>query len=113
MVSAAHDVSDGGLGACLAEMAVAAGIGAHVARIDGHAALFHEAAGRVVVAVAADRLSEVEDAALAASVRATRLGLATGDRLIVKDLCEMALADLTASARDRLPVALGQGTTQG
>jgi len=42
-----------------------------------------------------------------------RLGLATGDRLTVKGLLDVALAELTTSWRDALPNALGHGTTQG
>jgi len=36
-----------------------------------------------------------------------------GDRLSVKGLFDLPLAEVTASWRDRLPVALGSGTTQG
>ena len=49
----------------------------------------------------------------AAGVGCVRLGLATGDRLAVKDLLDVALAELTAAWRDALPEALGHGTTQG
>ena len=48
-----------------------------------------------------------------AGVGCVRLGLATGDRLTVKGLVDLDLAELTAGWRDALPEALGHGTTQG
>jgi hypothetical protein len=36
-----------------------------------------------------------------------------GDRLQVKDLLDVALSDATEAWRERLPSALGAGTTQG
>jgi phosphoribosylformylglycinamidine synthase subunit PurL len=113
LVLGARDVSTGGLGVTLAEMAVASGIGFSVARIADHAELFSEAPSRVVFCVAAEDLSAVEAAAQAAGVPISRLGVATGDRLSVKDLLDVGLADATEAWRDRLPTALGSGTTQG
>ena len=71
LVSACHDVSDGGLAVALTEMALAGGIGATVAVPDGvpaHAWLFGEDQGRYVVTVA-------PDAAEAMAARATTLGV--------------------------------------
>ena len=113
LVTAAHDVAEGGLAAAAAEMGIAGGVGATLARIHDLAALFGESSGRVVLAVAPDALAEVVARHEAAGVPAVRLGLATGDRLVVKDLLDVGLADLTASWRDALPAALGHGTTQG
>ena len=107
-----HDVSEGGLAVALAEMAVRSGIGFNVARIADHRALFGEGPSRVIVAVGAERLVDVEQAANAAGVPVTRLGVASGDRLKVKDLVDVALADAVGAWRDCLPVALGQGTMQ-
>jgi len=113
VLTAAHDVSSGGLGACLAEMAIAADVGCTVARIADHGALFSEEPGRVVVAASAENLAEVVSRAEAAGVPATRAGLATGDVLAVKGLFATPLADLTSHWKNRLPAALGAGTTQG
>jgi hypothetical protein len=41
----------------------------------------------------------------------TRLGLATGDRLVIKGLVDVGLVDATTEWRDRLPLALGSGST--
>ena len=46
-----------------------------------------------------------------ASVAVTRLGLATGDRLVIKGLVDVGLADATTQWRDRLPLAFGSGST--
>jgi phosphoribosylformylglycinamidine synthase len=112
LVAGAHDVAEGGLGATLAELAVASGVGFHVARVHSLADLFGESAGRVVVCVAPDDLAEVHRRHEAAGVPATPLGLATGDRLVVKDLADVALADAVTAWRDRLPGLLGHGTAQ-
>ena len=105
-----HDVSDGGLAVALAEMAVRSGIGFNVARIADHRALFGEGPSRVIVAVSGDRLVDVEQAAAEADVSVTRLGVATGDRLRIKDLIDVSLADTIDAWRTCLPSALGQGT---
>ncbi len=110
--SAVHDVSEGGIGVCAAEMAVAAGVGATLARIADHRELFSESPSRVLVAVAADRLAAVEDRAAGAGVPLARMGLVHGDRLAVKGLLDLGLAEITAAWRDRLPTALGSGTAQ-
>ena len=113
VVSGAHDVAEGGLAATLAEMAVAGGVGFTVARVHDVVDLFGEASGRVVVAVPPDAMAGVEERAAAAGVAAVRLGLAGGDRLVVKGLLDVALADAADAWRNRLPSALGHGTAQG
>ena len=113
LVKGAHDVSAGGLGLALAEMAVRSGLGFDVARIHDHTELFGEGAGRVVLCVDANDLPEVESRCGQGGVPTMRLGAAGGHRLRMKDLLDLSLAEATAAWRDRLPVALGAGTTQG
>jgi len=113
LVTAAHDVGEGGLGVALAEMAIAAGVGFSAARVADHAQLFGESVGRVVVAANADDLTEVLARAEAAGVESARIGLATGDRLTIKGLLDLGLDTATERWRNRLPEALGAGTTQG
>ncbi len=112
-VTGVHDISSGGLGACLAEMAIASGVGCTVARVSSHALLFSEAPSRVVVAVSADNLPALEERAAAAGVPVTRLGLAHKDQFAVKGLVEVPLETLASASANRLPDALGGGTTQG
>ena len=111
LVGGVHDLSAGGLGTALAEMAVRSGVGLHVARVPDHRALFGEGPSRVVLAVHPDRLVEVLSAAEEAKVPAVRLGLATGDRFVVKDLVDLPLAVLTTTYGGRLPEALDTGTS--
>ena len=113
LVAGAHDVSTGGLGVALAEMAVQSGVGFNVARIADVTALFGEGVGRIVVSVDAELAPEVLSRAEAAGVAISRIGVAGGDRLAVKGLLDVALTDAATAWRDRLPAALGAGTTQG
>jgi phosphoribosylformylglycinamidine synthase len=96
-VSGVHDVSDGGLGLCLAEMAARSGVGVVAADVDGHVAAFHEAPGRAVVCVAVERAGELEARAAAAGVPTHRLGTAGGDRLRLGSAIDLAVADVVAA----------------
>ncbi len=113
LVQGAHDVSRGGVALALAEMAVRSGVGFTVARMADHVALFAESSGRAVLCVAPDQLRAVLDVLEANGVPHSRIGVAGGDRLVVKDQFDVALEDAAAAHRDRLPEALGSGTTQG
>lgn len=115
-----HDASSGGLGVALAELSVRSGVGVEAAGLPSTAHLFAESPSRVVVAVPANQSGYVLAAAEKAGVPAVELGSAAGDRFlitratddVVAVLVDMAVADLTAAWRDRLPDALGTGTTQ-
>ncbi len=111
LVDGVHDISAGGLGVAVAEMVARSGVGAHLARVPDHRALFGEGPSRVLCCVDPERLTEVLAAAEAAGVPTTRIGLATGDRLIVKGLLNVAVDEVAHAYRDRLPEALGAGTT--
>ena len=102
VVSAAHDVSDGGLACALAEMAIAGGIGLDI-DLDplvelrggsGETNLFGEGPGGIVLAAgnANDLLERTE----AAGVEAVELGTVAGDRITIaaaeRDV-SVALAD--------------------
>jgi phosphoribosylformylglycinamidine synthase II len=113
MLAGVHDVSAGGLGVALAEMAVRSGIGFSVARVADHAELFAESPSRAVLCVAPELLQNVLNVADHVGVPTARIGVAGGDRLSVKGLLDVSLADATAAWRDRVPAALGSGTTQG
>ena len=92
---------------------VRSGVGFTVARMADHVALFAESSGRAVLCVAPDQLRAVLDVLEANGVPHSRIGVAGGDRLVVKDQFDVALEDAAAAHRDRLPEALGSGTTQG
>jgi phosphoribosylformylglycinamidine synthase len=81
LVSACHDVSDGGLLVALAEMAMASGIGADLPGLAGADAgtLFGEDQARYVLAAAPEAAAEIRRRAEAASVPVAVLG-STGGR---------------------------------
>ncbi|HTJ75955.1 MAG TPA: phosphoribosylformylglycinamidine synthase subunit PurL [Acidimicrobiales bacterium] len=106
LVDGLHDVSDGGLGLALAEMAVRSGTGFDVHVHHGHAGLFSEAPSRVVACVADAHLVEVTRRAAAAGVALTRLGRAGGDRVAINGLVDVALADAVATWKGALPAQL-------
>jgi phosphoribosylformylglycinamidine synthase len=96
IVAGAHDASVGGLGVALARLAIASSVGAAVslppeATSLPTASLFGERVGRVLVAVRPFAEAALANAALAAGVAASRLGMAGGDRLEI-GLGEVGLA---------------------
>jgi phosphoribosylformylglycinamidine synthase II len=107
LLQGVHDVSEGGLGVALAEMAVASGVGFEVTGVADHAALFGEGPSRVVLCVAREALAQVEARLLGAGIDHVRLGTAGGGRLVVDGLVDVALADAEGAWRDTLPRALG------
>ena len=103
-ISAAHDISDGGLLGCVAEMCLGGEgrgtIGATLTEpntwapgIPLSAALFGEAGG-FVVAVSPDRADEFERAAQAHGARPTEIGRTGGATLSVSGACDLPLAEL-------------------
>ena len=91
VLASAHDVSDGGLAAALAECATTGPelVGARVdlgtasSPVNGLAALFGEAPSRIVLSVRPDRSADVLAKAAAAGVPARRLGETGGDVLAI------------------------------
>ncbi len=104
LVDGIHDVSGGGLGVALAEMAVRSGVGASVAGVADHHELFTEAPSRVLVCTG--RRNDLIAAAAAAGVAFRVLGEAGGDRLVVDGLVDVSLDEATAAWHDRLPALL-------
>ena len=105
LVTAAHDVSDGGLAQTLVEMALRRG-----RRRDGDArratpfvALFSESVARAVVTVPADRVADLESAASTYGVPVTRLGTTGGESLAVQGLFEVGLDELRTAHDGTLP----------
>jgi phosphoribosylformylglycinamidine synthase II len=82
-LSAAHDLSDGGLAVALAELALHSGIGAELELDDDVLTWFGEGCGRAVVACAPERAESLEGAPL------RRLGVVGGGRLLGVRLAEL------------------------
>jgi len=106
MLAGVHDVSEGGLGVALAEMAFAAGVGFRVTGVDGHAQLFSEAPSRVVVCATPDHAPEVLRRAAEAAVPASLLGGSGGDRLVVDGLFDLSLTDARHAWQSAVPQAV-------
>jgi phosphoribosylformylglycinamidine synthase len=98
-VAACHDCSDGGLLVAVAEMALAGGVGVHLARIApgvaSHAFWFGEDQGRYVVAV--EDAASFMLAADEAGIPTTRIGSATGDQITLADGSHVTLQVLRAA----------------
>jgi phosphoribosylformylglycinamidine synthase len=92
MVSAAHDIADGGLLVALAEMAIAQDIGAEI-EAEGDAGFwFGEDQARYVLAVPSDKAAAFE--ALAGDAPLTKLGKTGGDRLTIGGGVSISVTEL-------------------
>jgi phosphoribosylformylglycinamidine synthase len=105
VVTAAHDVSDGGLIVALAEMAMASGIGAELDRapLAAHAFWFGEDQGRYVITVAAGAAESIMARARGAGVPARGLGMTGGDALTLQDARPILVEELRQSFEGWLP----------
>jgi phosphoribosylformylglycinamidine synthase len=106
ILAGVHDVSEGGLGVALAEMAFASDVGFRVTGVDDHGQLFSEAPSRAVVCVTPERAPEVLRRASAAGVPATLLGGSGGDRLVVDGLFDLSLAEARSRWQSAVPEAV-------
>ncbi len=110
MLSAAHDVSVGGLVQTLVEMALRGGVGARVFLPDGSdpfVALFSESAGRVVAVVPRSEEVRFRDMCTARHVPLARIGVVetagAAARLEVQGQFEIALEELRAASEATFP----------
>ncbi|WP_088289114.1 phosphoribosylformylglycinamidine synthase subunit PurL [Kineosporia sp. A_224] len=122
LVSAAHDVSDGGLAQTLVEACLRYGVGARV-RLDEvcardgvtpFVALFAESTARAVVAVPADRQARFADLCAAQGYPLARIGSVDdaagpdgGPGLTVEGLFTLSLEELAAAHSGTLPAVFG------
>jgi phosphoribosylformylglycinamidine synthase len=103
-----HDLSDGGLIAAAAEMALASGVGMRLLAVPGpraHVMLFAEDQARYLVAT-----SDPDGLAMAAGdagILATVVGEAGGDALTAKGLFDIPLAQLRAAHEGWMPGFMG------
>ena len=108
-VSAAHDVSDGGLAVALAEMAMAGGIGAALVAMAGipHAAWFGEDQARFVGTAAKAASAALLEAAVRAGVPAAQIGETGGGALAFAGEAPVALSALRDAYENWLPRYMG------
>ncbi|HEX2023542.1 MAG TPA: AIR synthase-related protein, partial [Acidimicrobiales bacterium] len=103
-----HDVSDGGLGVALAEMAVRSSVGFRVTGVAGHAELFSETPSRVVACVEPTQVDAVVARAADAGVGVADLGSAGGDSLVVEGVVDVSVSDARHAWQRTIPAALGE-----
>jgi phosphoribosylformylglycinamidine synthase len=111
LVSAVHDVSDGGLLVALAEMAMASGIGAALdpTPLAAHAFWFGEEQARYVVTAAASAADAIIARAGAAGVPVRRLGTTGGDALTPNGDRPILVAKLREAFESWFPAYMGVG----
>jgi phosphoribosylformylglycinamidine synthase len=110
LVETVHDLSDGGLVAAAAEMALASDTGLWLdTQIDTpiHAWLFGEDQGRYLLAVSGAHESEVLARAEAAGAPARIVGDAGGTDFAAKGVFDLPLADLRAANEEWMPRFMG------
>jgi phosphoribosylformylglycinamidine synthase subunit PurL len=108
-ISAAHDVSEGGVGVALAECAIASGVGARVTppehELEPHVWLFSESAGRAIVSTG--EVAAVLDAAASAGVPAMGLGRVEEETLEIAGMLAVSVEELTQAHEHPLPHLMG------
>ncbi len=111
IVSAAHDLSDGGLAMALVEGSLRHGVGVRVdlggAAHESFVELFSESSARAVVVVAEERHDELVDLAEAHGVELSSIGITGGDSVEVAGQLSVPVAELRAAWSATLPAVLG------
>jgi phosphoribosylformylglycinamidine synthase len=110
MLSAAHDLSDGGLVQALAESCIRGGQGARVVlpgELDPFVELFAESAGRAVVAVPRSEEKRFTDMCTFRGVPVARIGVVDGEELEVQGQFSVPLAELREAWTGTFPKLFG------
>lgn len=110
LVTAAHDLSDGGLATSLTEMAIFGKKGAELSvdTLTGtpHEVLFSEAQSGVVVTIPAPELQTVKHHFEEAGVPLYELGVVKGDKLEIKDLISLDVSESEEIYESVIPKAM-------
>jgi len=98
LLDTAHDLSDGGLAAALADMCLAGKIGASVSvespGIPAHALLFGEDQGRYLIAAPKEKEKAILEKAMAKRISIAKAGVAGGDALKIAGAVDVPLKQL-------------------
>ena len=110
LITAAHDISDGGLSITLAEMAIHGSKGAELSleEVSGdiHEVLFSEAQSGVVITVEAKNLPETLSRFQKAGVPTHVLGTVKGDILSIDGIGELAVSEMSGVYEAVIPNAM-------
>ncbi|PPD15783.1 MAG: phosphoribosylformylglycinamidine synthase II [Methylobacterium sp.] len=111
LVTAVHDVSDGGIGIALAEMALAgkigAAIGSHDAEVPLHAWLFGEDQGRYIITCHASKAASLEFQLNSLQVVTTFIGIVGGETLTLPGEAPISFKELREAHEGWLPSYMG------
>ena len=108
LLSAAHDLSDGGLAVALADSCLRGGTGCRVRPpADPFTFLFSESAARAVVAVRSGAAARFAELRAAHGVPGQTIGTVGGDDLVVEGWFAIPLAELAAVHQGVLPALFG------
>ena len=105
-VTQVHDLSDGGLIAGAAEMAMASNVGLSLTLDSGlaiHAELFGEDQARYLLAVPASAVPQIAHDAALADVIVSDLGQAGGDAVVVEGVLSVGLEELRQAHEGWMP----------
>lgn len=108
--SACHDISDGGLAIALAEMCMASGEGmrCEIEVTYPHSALFGEDQARYLVAVDEQWADMFAANCEGSGVSFAKIGTVGGDRLIINDLIDISVEDMTTTHESWFPAFMGE-----
>ena len=108
-VATCHDLSDGGLGLALAEMAMAGkrGVRVELGSLVPHVAVFAEDQARYLIAVKPDAVAAILADAAKAGVSAERVGTVGGDAVDFGAAGKATVADLRVAFDGWFPAFMG------
>ncbi|WP_321447036.1 phosphoribosylformylglycinamidine synthase subunit PurL [uncultured Cohaesibacter sp.] len=109
-ITAAHDISDGGLGIAVAEMAIRSGLGCTIElpAQDPHIAFYAEDQARYIVTCCKDTANALLAQAEKAGVQAGVIGLIEGDKFSVAGHGSVAVSSLSEAHENWLPAYMAQ-----
>jgi phosphoribosylformylglycinamidine synthase len=106
-VDSCHDLSDGGLIAALADMALAGNMGATITlddRLPLHAHLFSETQARYLIAVDSDTAEKISADATSSGIAVTNLGTTGGDNININgNTLNLSLDDIRSANEGWFP----------
>jgi phosphoribosylformylglycinamidine synthase len=102
LLRSAHDVSDGGFAVSVAEACIAHGRGARVRLpsnddAPAHALMFSEEPSRIIVSLNPTHFREVREVCERHGVPFEKLGIVTGQSLVIEGVCEVPIETLERS----------------
>jgi phosphoribosylformylglycinamidine synthase len=103
-ISAAHDLSEGGLAAALIEMLLQSGTGAKISiHGDPFIHLFSESSGRILLAVKGEDASYLVGKATDSGITTTRLGKSGGENLEISGVLTLSMLHIREANQRTIP----------